>query len=192
VPFDSDRKLMTTINTYENKFLVMTKGAIDNMLTICNYIYEDGEILPMTSEIRVHILEESYKMSDDALRVLGSAFKEIPDTNIELSTLESGLVFIGMVGMIDPPRLEVKDSIALCKNSGIKTIMITGDHKNTAFAIAKELGITENIAEVISGQELDKLSNESLIEKVKTLRVFARVSPEHKVNIVKAFKFNGN
>lgn len=192
IPFDSDRKLMSTVNTYDNKFIVMTKGALDNMLTICTKIYENGQVIPLTQEMKNTILDESYKMSDDALRVLGAAFKETPNTNVEISTLENDLIFIGMIGMIDPPRLEVKDSISLCKNSGIKTIMITGDHKNTAFAIAKELEIAEDISQVMSGQELDKLNDEELSEKVKHLRVFARVSPEHKVKIVKAFKSHGN
>ena len=132
-------------------------------------------------------------MSDDALRVLGSAFKTISDFNtLTDSDIEKDLIFIGLVGMIDPPRLEVKDSIALCKNSGIKTIMITGDHKNTAFAIAKELSIAQNIDEVISGSELNNLSDDELTNKIDSLRVFARVSPEHKVKIVKAFKSKGN
>ena len=120
------------------------------------------------------------------------AYKAIPSANIEIDNLENNLTFIGLVGMIDPPRLEVKDSIALCKKSGIKTIMITGDHKNTAFAIAKELEIANNIDEVISGADLDKLSDEELSSKIDNLRVFARVSPEHKVKIVKAFKSKGN
>ncbi|GAA0121759.1 calcium-translocating P-type ATPase, SERCA-type [Clostridium faecium] len=192
VPFDSDRKLMTTVNKYNNEYYVMTKGATDNLLNICSNAYINNEIIPLTDELKNSFLKAAYDMSDDALRVLGCAYKAIPSANIEIDNLENNLTFIGLVGMIDPPRLEVKDSIALCKKSGIKTIMITGDHKNTAFAIAKELEIANNIDEVISGADLDKLSDEELSSKIDNLRVFARVSPEHKVKIVKAFKSKGN
>ncbi len=192
VPFDSDRKLMTTVNKYDNEYYVMTKGATDNLLNICTNAYINNEIIPLTEELKDTFLKSAYDMSDDALRVLGCAYKIIPSTNVEINNLENDLTFVGLVGMIDPPRLEVKDSIALCKKSGIKTIMITGDHKNTAFAIAKELEIVNDITEVISGADLDKLSDEELSNKIDSLRVFARVSPEHKVKIVKAFKSKGN
>ncbi|WP_454052971.1 cation-translocating P-type ATPase [Clostridium sp. Marseille-Q7071] len=192
VPFDSDRKLMTTVNKYDNKYYVMTKGATDNLLNICTNAYINNEIIPLTEELKDAFLKSAYDMSDDALRVLGCAYKIIPSTNVEINNLENDLTFVGLVGMIDPPRLEVKDSIALCKKSGIKTIMITGDHKNTAFAIAKELEIVNDITEVISGADLDKLPDEELSNKIDSLRVFARVSPEHKVKIVKAFKSKGN
>lgn len=191
IPFDSDRKLMTTINEYDDNSLVFTKGAIDNLLNICDKIYIQDEIVPITDEIKSSILNASNLMSDDALRVLGAAFKPLSD-NIEQHEIEKNLIFIGLVGMIDPPREEVKDSIRTSKESGIKTVMITGDHKNTAFAIAKELNIANNIDEVMSGSELDKISDEELSEKTSKLRVFARVSPEHKVKIVKAFKSKGN
>jgi Ca2+-transporting ATPase len=192
VPFDSDRKLMTTVNTYEDHYYVLTKGAIDNLLKITKSAYIDGEIVPLTEEIRSKIMSTSNSMSNDALRVLGAAYKQIPSPHVEIDSLEQDLIFIGLVGMIDPPRLEVKDSIAECRKSGIKTIMITGDHKNTAFAIAQELGIASDMSETISGVELDELSQEELNKRVNNLRVFARVSPEHKVKIVKAFKANGN
>ena len=192
LPFDSDRKLMTTVNKYDNEYYVMTKGAIDNLLKICKAAYINGEITPLTDLIKDRIMDNANSMSDDALRVLGAAFKKIDSPHVAIDTLESDLVFIGLVGMIDPPRLEVKDSIAECKKSGIKTIMITGDHKNTAFAIAKELGIAEDPSQAISGAELDRLSQDDLNNKIDTLRVFARVSPEHKVKIVKAFKAKGN
>ena len=192
IPFDSDRKLMTTVNAYNDKFYVMTKGAIDNLLNLCENILINGDIRPITEEDKNNILSSSYEMSNEALRVLGSAYKEISNYNDPLDSLENNLTFIGLVGMIDPPRLEVKDSISLTKASGIKTIMITGDHKNTAFAIAKDLGIAENETQVISGSELDRLSQSELDNKIDSLRVFARVSPEHKVKIVKAFKSKGN
>lgn len=192
IPFDSDRKLMTTVNSYEDKFYVMTKGATDNLLNICTSVYINGEVVPMTEEIKSNFLKVATTMSDDALRVLGSAFKTITSTHIKVDELEKDLTFIGLVGMIDPPRLEVKDSIETCETSGIKTIMITGDHKNTAFAIAKELSIAEDINQVASGADIDSLSDEDLVKKCENLRVFARVSPEHKVRIVKAFKSRGN
>lgn len=192
IPFESDRKLMTTVNKYDNEYYVMTKGAIDNLLNICSKAYINGEIVPLTDDIKANIMSSSNAMSDDALRVLGGAYKVINNTEVEIDTLEKDLTFIGLVGMIDPPREEVKDSITLCKQSGIKTIMITGDHKNTAFAIAKELGIAEDESQAIFGTELDKMSDEELKAKIDDLRVFARVSPEHKVKIVKAFKEKGN
>jgi len=192
VPFDSDRKLMTTVNKYDNEYYVFTKGAIDNLLNICNKAYIKGNIVEMTPNIKEEILAASYSMSDDALRVLGAAYKILPTAHVEIDSLESDLILIGLVGMIDPPRLEVKDSIALCMKSGIKTVMITGDHKNTAFAIAKELDITKDPSAVLSGAELDKMSEVELNSKIHNIRVFARVSPEHKVKIVKALKAKGN
>jgi len=191
-PFESDRKLMSTVNTYGGKFYVMTKGATDNLLKLSTKAYINGEIVPMTEEIEKDFMAAANRFSDDALRVLGAAFKEVDSSDLDQDGMESELVFIGLVAMIDPPRLEVRDSIATCKLSGIKTIMITGDHQKTAFAIAKELGIAKTPDQTISGVELDEYSDEELIEKVKNLRVFARVSPEHKVRIVKAFKGDGN
>lgn len=192
VPFDSDRKLMSTINTYDDKFYVMTKGATDNLLEICNTAYINGEVIPLTEDIKKDFLQASIKMSEDALRVLGSAFKILPSTEVEVNHIEKDLTFIGLIGMIDPPRLEVKDSIKTCKSSGIATVMITGDHKNTAFAIAKELLIADDMRAVTSGADIDDLSDKELADKCEYLRVFARVSPEHKVRIVKAFKARGN
>jgi Ca2+-transporting ATPase len=192
VPFESDRKLMSTVNKYDDSYYVMTKGATDNLLKRCTNVYKNGEIVPLTQQIINDIMEKANSMSDDALRVLGAAYKKIDSPHIAIDIIETDLTFIGLVGMIDPPRLEVKGSIALCKESGIKTIMITGDHKNTAFAIAKELGIADDPSQAIFGAELDKLSEEELNARIDNLRVFARVSPEHKVKIVKAFKARGN
>lgn len=191
-PFESDRKLMSTVNKYDDKFYVMTKGATDNLLKKSTKALINGEIVPMTKEIEKDFMDAAGRMSDDALRILGAAFKETDSSELEQEQMESDMVFIGLVAMIDPPRLEVRDSIALCKDSGIKTIMITGDHQNTALAIAKELGIADTLEQTISGLELDEFSDEELNEKVKSIRVFARVSPEHKVRIVKAFKADGN
>ncbi|MDK0862871.1 calcium-transporting P-type ATPase, PMR1-type [Clostridium perfringens] len=192
IPFDSDRKLMTTVNLIDNKARVFTKGALDSILSICNKISINGKLLDFTKEYKAKVLENSNIMSDKALRVLAFAYKDISKENIVLDSLEKDLVFIGMVGMIDPPRLEVKDSIKLCKSAGITPVMITGDHKNTAFAIANELGIAENISQAITGHEIDKFKEEEFNEKIINYRVFARVSPEHKVKIVKAFKSHGN
>lgn len=192
IPFDSDRKLMTTVNKYENSYNVMTKGALDNLLTLCDKILIKGTAVPFTDEMKKNILQKSYDMSDDALRVIASAYKSISDSNIPISEFEKDLTFIGMVGMIDPPREEVKDSIALCKQSGIRTVMITGDHKNTAVAIAKSLGIAESMDQAMEGALLDKLTQEEINDRIDNIRVFARVSPEHKVKIVKALKAKGN
>ncbi|WP_160677937.1 calcium-translocating P-type ATPase, PMCA-type [Clostridium sp. C8-1-8] len=192
IPFDSDRKLMSTVNAYDDKYRVFTKGAIDSILKICNKLLLRGELLDLTEDMKKDILKAVDLMSDDALRVLAAAYKEVPSAHINIDEIEKDLIFIGMMGMIDPPRLEVKDSIALCKHAGITPVMITGDYKNTAFAIAKELGIAENLDQSISGEDIDKLNDEDFSNKVKSLRVFARVSPEHKVKIVKAFKAHGN
>ncbi|MDM0925579.1 calcium-transporting P-type ATPase, PMR1-type [Clostridium perfringens] len=193
IPFDSDRKLMTTVNLVDDKKArVFTKGALDSILSICNKISVNGKLVDFSKEYKAKVLENSNIMSDKALRVLAFAYKDISKENIVLDSLEKDLVFIGMVGMIDPPRLEVKDSIKLCKSAGITPVMITGDHKNTAFAIANELGIAEDISQAITGHEIDKFKEEEFNEKIVNYRVFARVSPEHKVKIVKAFKSHGN
>lgn len=190
-PFDSDRKLMSTLTKEEGYFRVHTKGAIDNILKISDTVLSDGKVIPLTDEIRKQYSEIAERMSDEALRVLGVAFKNV-DTVIEASEMEKGLTLIGMVGMIDPPRLEVKDSIAEAKRAGITPIMITGDHKNTAVAIAKELGIAASIEQSLTGAEIDQLSDEEFSKNINNYRVFARVSPEHKVKIVRAFKSHGN
>ena len=192
VPFDSDRKLMTTVNKYETQFKVFTKGAIDNLLKLSNKILLNGEIIDFTQDKKDEILKFSNLMSDGALRVLGLGYKDIENESISLNSLEKNLVFVGLMGMIDPPRQEVKPSIALCKQAGITPIMITGDHKNTAFAIASELGIAGNLNECMIGSEIDTYSDEDFNKIVNNYKIFARVSPENKVKIVKAFKSHGN
>ncbi|SHH42244.1 cation-translocating P-type ATPase [Clostridium intestinale] len=192
IPFDSDRKLMTTVNKHEGGLKVFTKGAIDSILKISNKALLGEEIVALNDEVRKSILKAADEMSDEALRVLACAYKEIDSSNVSIDSLETNLIYVGMMGMIDPPRLEVRDSIKLCKSAGITPIMITGDYRNTAFAIAKELGIAENIDETISGDEIDKFTEETFNENIKDYKVFARVSPEHKVKIVKAFKSHGN
>lgn len=192
IPFDSDRKLMTTVNTYDKGFNVFTKGAIDSILKISNKILINGEIKDFTKEEKEKVLMASNLMSDDALRVLALGYKVIDTEHVAIDDLEKDLIFVGLMGMIDPPREEVKGSIQVSKNAGIRTIMITGDHKNTAVAIAKELGIANDISEAMSGSEIDTYSDEEFTKIVNNYRVFARVSPEHKVKIVKAFKSHGN
>ena len=192
LPFDSDRKLMTTINFYYNAYKVFTKGALDSIFKICDKILINGEIKPLSSDNKTLILNAANSMSDSALRVLAASYKDINTDDINKNTLESGQIFLGLMAMIDPPREEVKYSIAKCKSAGITPIMITGDYKNTAFAIAHELNISENINECISGFEIDDYNQEDFNKVVNNYKVFARVSPEHKVKIVKAFKSNGN
>ena len=192
IPFDSERKLMTTVNSYNTEFKVITKGALDSLLKICTKVLINKEILPLTDEIKNSFLKASEEMAKDALRVLGAAYKNIPSSNIPLKDLEKDLILVGLFGMIDPPRDEVKNSISLCKKAGITPIMITGDHKNTAFAIAKELKIASNPSECMSGNEIDSYSQADFNLIAPKFKVFARVSPEHKVKIVKAFKSNGN
>lgn len=190
-PFDSDRKLMSTLNKEGNGYRVHTKGAIDNILKISNSVLIDGKIMPLTDEIKDKFIETADEMSDSALRVLGAAFKNTENI-IGPEDMEKDLTVIGLVGMIDPPRLEVKDSIKEAKLAGITSVMITGDHRKTAVAIAKELGIADNMEQSITGAEIDELSDEEFSKKINDYRVFARVSPEHKVKIVRAFKSQGN
>ena len=189
--FDSDRKLMSTLNEENEKFTVYTKGAIGNLIKISTQVLEKGKVIPITDEHKQKYLAAAEKMSDNALRTLGVAYKPV-NSIIEGAEMEKDLILAGLVGMIDPPRPEVKESIQKANLAGITTIMITGDHKNTAFAIAHELGLAENIEQAISGMELDDFSDEELIEKIVGYRIFARVSPEHKVKIVRALRSHGN
>jgi Ca2+-transporting ATPase len=190
-PFDSERKLMSTLNQEGNSYRVHTKGALDNILKISTGVLVDGKVLPLTQEITNQFLKVAEDMSDEALRVLGAAYKEC-DRLISAEEMEKDLIIIGLVGMIDPPRLEVKDSINKAKAAGITTVMITGDHKNTAVAIAKKLGIAESLEQSITGSEIDELSEEEISRNINNYRIFARVTPEHKVKIVNALKAQGN
>jgi len=193
IPFESNRKLMTTINNYNGTSYVHTKGAIDGLLVKCTQ-YETAEgPKPLDEDMRKLILEHASKMSNVALRVLGSAYKQVEQVrSMSRESIEEKLIFIGLVGMIDPPREEVKEAIKITKKAGIRTVMITGDHRDTAFAIAKELGIAVDKSEVIDGDTLESLAEEQLIEKGAHTNVYARVSPEHKVKIVQALKARGN
>ena len=184
LPFDSERKMMSTQHEYGKIKRSYTKGALDVILKRCTKIYDNGKVREINKEDLEKLDHASHNMALDALRVLALAYKEVGTFD------EENLIFAGLVGMIDPPRPEAKEAVSTFKEAGITTIMITGDHKDTALAIAKELGIAENIEQCISGDQLDKLTQEELNEKVLNLRVFARVSPEHKVMIVKAFKAN--
>ena len=193
IPFDSDRKLMTTVNKVGDKYVVYTKGGIDEILKRCTSYEIGGQISEELESYINKIRQENEKMAQNALRVLGCAYKEIDHipTKEEMKTIENDLIFIGMVGMIDPPREEAQLAVEKCKTAGIKTVMITGDHKITATAIAKKLGILENDDEAITGLELEQMTDEELEKNVRHYSVYARVSPEHKVRIVKAWQKNG-
>lgn len=190
IPFDSDRKLMTTVNKVNDKYIVFTKGGIDELLSISTSYIQNGEQKYDLDEYKYRISDVNEKMAKDALRVLGFAYKEL-DHKPSIEDLEKDLIFVGMYGMIDPPREEAKLAVEKCKSAGIKTVMITGDHKITATAIAKKLGILENEDEAITGTELDKISDEQLEKDIKKYSVYARVAPEHKVRIVKAWQKQG-
>ncbi len=193
VPFDSDRKLMTTVNEVNGKYIVYTKGGVDELLARCNSYLLRGEIKPDLDNYSKVVRQKNEEMAKEALRVLACSYKELDHkpTDEEMASIESDLIFVGMVGMIDPPREEAKKAVEKCKTAGIKTVMITGDHKITATAIAKKLGILENEDEAITGAELEKMSDEDLEKNVRKYSVYARVSPEHKVRIVKAWQKNG-
>ena len=193
VPFDSDRKLMTTVNKVNDKYIVYTKGGIDELLNRCVAYEINGEVKNDLEVYSNKIKQENEQMAKEALRVLGCAYKEIDHVpnKQEMEEIEKDLIFIGMVGMIDPPREEAKHAVDKCKTAGIKTVMITGDHKITATAIAKKLGILEDESEAITGLELEKMSDEELEKNVRNYSVYARVSPEHKVRIVKAWQKQG-
>ena len=193
IPFDSDRKLMTTVNEVNGKYIVYTKGGMDELIGICNSYILNGEIKNNIEEYKNMITKNNEQMAKEALRVLACAYKEIDHkpTKEDMENIEKDLIFVGMVGMIDPPREEAKIAIEKCKTAGIKTVMITGDHKITATAIAKKLGILENEDEAITGADLEKMTDEELEKNVRKYSVYARVSPEHKVRIVKAWQKNG-
>jgi Ca2+-transporting ATPase len=185
---------MTTVHkTSKTKFTSYTKGAPEIVLSHCKKIFEDGKIRNLTKQDITKIRETNEKMARSALRVLGLAFKEVPSAtldNISQETNEENLVFLGLTGMIDPPRDEAKDANLKCRKAGIRTIMITGDHKLTAVAIAKELEMIQN-DKVLTGVELDKLSDVEFDNVIEDVSVYARVSPEHKLRIVKALKKKG-
>ena len=194
VPFDSGRKMMSTVHKTESGALVQfTKGAPDEILKRCTSALVNGEAVPMTDSVRSEILAANKAMADKALRVLAAAKKDLDAEPDEYTpdAVENGLCFVGLVGMIDPVRPEVKPAIDECRSAGIRPIMITGDHKDTAVAIAMQLGIIENAAQAITGAELDGISDEEFETAVEKYSVYARVQPEHKTRIVNAWRKKG-
>jgi Ca2+-transporting ATPase len=193
VPFDSKRKLMTTVHALESRYRVYTKGAVEELLKISDSILLDGKVVKLEQQHRDTILKTNEEMARDAMRVLGMAYKDIQDLSRGSGeqVYENGLIFIGMTGMIDPPRPEAKEAVTLCKRAGIKPVMITGDHSVTAVAIARDLGILTEGEEAVTGAELEDISDQDLEERIDRISVYARVSPEHKVRIVKAWQARG-
>ena len=195
IPFDSERKLMTTVHLLAGgKYEVCTKGGLDELLDCCTKISIEGKISELTEAQKTQIREANTSLANQALRVLSMGYKyidAIPST-ISPETLEKDLVFVGMLGMIDPPRPEVKVAVVKCREAGIKPVMITGDHKITAIAIARELGIMQDGDVALVGLDVEKMSDDELLKKVHSVAVYARVSPEHKVRIVKAFQRSGD
>ncbi len=183
IPFSSERKLMTTIHSYKGKKISFTKGGIDVILDLCTKIFENGKIRTITFSDKQKILNANQEMAEKAMRVLGFAFKE------ERTEKEEQMIFLGLMGMNDPPRKEVKLSLELCRQAGIKVIMITGDHLLTAKAVAKELGLGIN---ALIGKELNEISDEELKEKIEGIDIFARVNPSHKMRIISALKSNNH
>ena len=192
-PFDSNRKMMSTIHKTADGILQFTKGAPDEILKHCTRIFKNGEVSPLTDADRDAVLKKNKEFADRALRVLACGYKQLSCVPEDQSpdNIENELVFCGLVGMIDPVRPEVKAAIEECRGAGIRPIMITGDHKDTAVAIALELGIIKDKSEAITGAELDEISDEDFKEKVTQYSVYARVQPEHKVRIVNAWKSRG-
>lgn len=192
-PFDSNRKMMSTIHKTADGILQFTKGAPDEILKHCTMIFKNGEVSPLTDADRDAVLKKNKEFADRALRVLACGYKQLSCVPEDQSpdNIENELVFCGLVGMIDPVRPEVKAAIEECRGAGIRPIMITGDHKDTAVAIALELGIIKDKSEAITGAELDDISDEDFKEKVTQYSVYARVQPEHKVRIVNAWKSRG-
>lgn len=190
IPFDSTRKMMTVIMNINGKDSCYMKGAPERVLERCNSVLENGKIKPLTAQKKKQIYSYIESMSNRALRCIAAAYKE--EQVVKNDSVEENLIFLGVAGSMDPPRIEVKDAVLKCKMAGIKPVMITGDHKNTALAIAKSINICTTDDQAITGDELEKMSDEELSKRVEKLRVFARVSPNHKLRIVKAFKKNNN
>lgn len=194
IPFSSERKRMTTIHVAGKKKIAYMKGAPEIVLQKCTHTLLEGKVQKLTPETRTMLLKVTEVMALQALRNLGFAYKELPESLSAFDeTVEEGFVFVGIVGMIDPPRAEVKDAINMCRNAGIRVVMITGDHKLTAAAVAKELnllGENEGDSKVLTGSDLDEISDEQLVKVVEDTVIYARVSPEHKMRIVKAWKAN--
>ena len=191
IPFDSDRKLMSTVNIVNNKQVLFTKGALDVLINKVNYVADSHGIRKLNDEERKEIISVNKQLSEQGLRILAFAYKELQDKEEITKEDENDYVFTGLISMIDPPRVESKDAVHKCIMAGIKPVMITGDHKVTAAAIAREIGIMGKDDIAVEGLEIDKLNDEQLKEKVKNISVYARVSPEHKIRIVKAWQSSG-
>ena len=193
VPFDSGRKMMSTVHKKDGQFVQYTKGAPDEILKKCSFYLENGNKAPLTDSVRKTIMEENTRMGNKALRVFAVAYKTYETEPSEYSSekLENEMIFIGLTGMIDPVRPEVKASIEECRNAGITPIMITGDHINTAKAIARELGILSDDSQAMMGSDIDQYSDEEFVDIVQKVRVYARVQPEHKTRIVNAWRSLG-
>ena len=191
IPFDSDRKLMSTVNIVNNKSVLFTKGALDSLINKVNYLTTSNGVRRLSDEERKKILLVNKQLSEQGLRILAFAYKELQDREEITKEDENDYVFTGLISMIDPPRVESKDAVHKCIMAGIKPVMITGDHKVTAAAIAREIGIMGKDDIAIEGLEIDKLNDEQLKDKVKNIAVYARVSPEHKIRIVRAWQALG-
>ncbi|MFW7419321.1 cation-translocating P-type ATPase [Vagococcus fluvialis] len=192
LPFDSDRKLMSTLHLIDGEHLLMTKGGPDVLLGRSSKVLIDGEVVPLTEELLATIQEKNEGFSNRALRVLAFAYKPLEENRELTLEDENDLVFVGLMAMIDPPREQVKDAVRDAKSAGIKTVMITGDHKTTAVAIAREIGISEDGNMALTGTELDALTEEELKRDLEKITVYARVSPENKIRIVRAWQEKGN
>lgn len=190
IPFDSTRKMMSVIMREGNKEVCYVKGAPERLIERCSYILENNKVKPLTLQKKKRVANFIESMSSRALRCIAAAYKE--EGLVKNDKLEEGLIFIGVAGSIDPPRIEARDAVLKCKLAGIKPVMITGDHKNTALAIAKSLSICNSDDQVLTGEELERLDDRELKKKLKKTRVFARVSPDHKLRIVRAFKSTNN
>lgn len=190
ISFDSTRKMMTVIMNENGKETCYMKGAPERVLEKCNSVLENGKVKPLTYQKKKQIYSYIEAMSNRALRCIAAAYKE--ENLVKNESVECDLIFLGVAGSMDPPRIEVKDAVLKCKMAGIKPIMITGDHKNTALAIAKSINICNSDDQAVTGDELEKMSDSDLVKKVNKIRVFARVSPNHKLRIVRAFKKNNN
>ncbi len=194
LPFDSERKKMTVVRQVKGRHLAFVKGAPDVLLADCTQIETEGTVRPLTASDRRQIETANNRLTDQAMRVLGVAYRDVDGHagKLENDVVEKDLTFVGLVAMIDPPRDEVKQAMQECVTAGIKTVMITGDHKNTATAIARQLGFFKEDSLALSGEELDKLSQGQLEKQVDRIRVYARVSPEHKLRVVRAWRARGD
>ncbi|MGE5496302.1 MAG: calcium-translocating P-type ATPase, PMCA-type [Burkholderiales bacterium] len=191
IPFDSERKLMSTVNG-SDEYKLYVKGAPDALIERCTGISINGKVYPLDDNTKAQLQAANEKMAGEALRVIAAAYKPFDKKPESIEGLEENLVFVGLAGMMDPPRPEAKDAVATCRKAGITPVMITGDHKTTATAIARELGILTEGAKAITGRELDGMDDSDLAENIDRIKVYARVAPEHKVRIVKAFRSRGS